>query len=427
MTGMDDTLYAGPDAMLNSTGSSVTYSDCGDGVAGSGASCNVTGGGAGGGRGSPTSPSYYDYTDAVQLAKVVSILVPVMFGAVVIVGLVGNALVVIVVLVNKQMRNTTNILIINLAIADLLFIIFCVPFTATDYSTSSWPFGDAWCRIVQYLILVCAYMSVYTLVLMSVDRYLAVVHPISSMSIRTEQNTMVAIAVMWLAILVFCIPVMMAHGNYMYVFMHKKKTQCMFLQEKYNVKAFQISFFLFGYIIPLSLISFLYVRMLNRLWQGVGVGGHISAESLRAKKRVTFMVVIVVVVFAVCWCPIHLILLLKSVDMYILSQASVYGQIVSHTLAYANSCVNPILYAFLSENFRKSFHKVISCNSRVQGDRRRRLQYEATDVRAEQTNTNNSAVTHASKLNQSQINCTVNMETNAVRFEKGATNLNSKV
>lgn len=91
--------------------------------------------------------------------------------------------VVLVVAANQQMRSTTNLLIINLAVADLLFIVFCVPFTATDYVLPFWPFGDIWCKIVQYLIVVTAYASVYTLVLMSLDRFLAVVHPITSMSV----------------------------------------------------------------------------------------------------------------------------------------------------------------------------------------------------------------------------------------------------
>ena len=56
--------------------------------------------------------------------------------------------------------------------ADLLFIIFCVPFTASDYVVGIWPFGNVWCKVVQYMVHVCAYSSVYTLVLMSVDRYL---------------------------------------------------------------------------------------------------------------------------------------------------------------------------------------------------------------------------------------------------------------
>jgi allatostatin receptor len=47
------------------------------------------------------------------------------------------------------MRNTTNVLILNLAVADLLFIVFCVPFTATDYALNYWPFGLMWCQVLS--------------------------------------------------------------------------------------------------------------------------------------------------------------------------------------------------------------------------------------------------------------------------------------
>lgn len=90
--------------------------------------------------------------------------------------------------VNQQMRSTTNLLIINLAVSDILFVIFCVPFTATDYVLPEWPFGNLWCKFVQYMIVVTCHCSVYTLVLMSFDRFLAVVHPVTSMSFRTENN-----------------------------------------------------------------------------------------------------------------------------------------------------------------------------------------------------------------------------------------------
>lgn len=56
-----------------------------------------------------------------------------------------------VVAANQQMRSTTNLLIINLAAADILFVIFCVPFTATDYVLPEWPFGDLWCKVVSVI------------------------------------------------------------------------------------------------------------------------------------------------------------------------------------------------------------------------------------------------------------------------------------
>ncbi|XP_055606216.1 allatostatin-A receptor isoform X2 [Uranotaenia lowii] len=259
------------------------------------------------------------------------------------------------------MRSTTNLLIINLAAADLLFVIFCVPFTATDYILSEWPFGILWCKFVQYMIVVTAHASAYTLVLMSLDRFLAVVHPITSMSVRTEKNAIIAITVTWFVILTTAIPVAISHGILRYPSKGEDYTACLFLHtEGYSLIAFHVSFFLSSYIVPLTLISMLYVGMLARLWKGAP-GGRVSDESRRGKRRVTRMVVVVVLAFAVCWCPIQMILVLKSLNRYEVTHVSIIVQIVAHVLAYTNSCINPVLYAFLSDNFRKAFRKVVWC------------------------------------------------------------------
>ena len=111
------------------------------------------------------------------------IIVPIVFGIIAFLGVIGNTLVIVVVLTNQQMRSTTNVLILNLAVADLLFVIFCIPFTATDYVLNEWRFGLIVCQAVQYLIYVTSYVSIYTLILMSIDRFLAVVFPVRSISI----------------------------------------------------------------------------------------------------------------------------------------------------------------------------------------------------------------------------------------------------
>lgn len=266
------------------------------------------------------------------LLKWISIVVPILFGIIVVVGFFGNALVVIVVFCNPQMRSTTNLLIINLAIADLLFITFCVPFTAWDYAFPYWPFGDAWCRIVQYLIVVCAYASIYTLVLMSLDRYLAVAHPIQSMSIRTERNAYYAIFIMWMTIFVACIPALITHGVFVDSFASSPYSVCIFLGQ-YNQSIFQVCFFLSSYVIPITIILILYMLMLKRLWFGAVPGGHMSVESVRSKRRVTRLVVVVVIIFAFCWCPIQIVLVLKSFDKYdVFNTTKLIIQITSHIL-----------------------------------------------------------------------------------------------
>uniref|UniRef100_A0A182F984 G-protein coupled receptors family 1 profile domain-containing protein n=2 Tax=albimanus section TaxID=44544 RepID=A0A182F984_ANOAL len=133
--------------------------------------------------------------------------------------------------------------------------------------------------------------------------------------------------------------------------------KCGFLEnDNFSWAAFHIAFFLSSYVVPLILISVLYMWMLSRLWRS-SVGGR-SAESKKGKKRVTRLVVIVVAAFASLWCPIQVILLLKSIDAFeTVSPFHLSLQIISHVLAYTSSCINPLLYAFLSENFRKAFRK----------------------------------------------------------------------
>uniref|UniRef100_A0A182QWV6 G-protein coupled receptors family 1 profile domain-containing protein n=1 Tax=Anopheles farauti TaxID=69004 RepID=A0A182QWV6_9DIPT len=133
---------------------------------------------------------------------------------------------------------------------------------------------------------------------------------------------------------------------------------CGFLEkDSPSWPAFHIAFLLSSYVVPLILISVLYMWMLSRLWRS-SVGGR-SAESKKGKKRVTRLVVIVVAAFASLWFPIQVILVLKSVDVFVPNtHFKISLQIVSHVLAYTSSCINPLLYAFLSENFRKAFRKV---------------------------------------------------------------------
>ena len=88
----------------------------------------------------------------------------------------------------------------------------CVPATASDYILMFWPFGLTWCRTVQYIIYVTAYVSIYTLVLMAGDRFMAVVFPVTSLSYRTITNAKIAIAATWVTPSLLVIPVWYAHN-----------------------------------------------------------------------------------------------------------------------------------------------------------------------------------------------------------------------
>jgi allatostatin A receptor len=247
-----------------------------------------------------------------RLEQTISIIVPIFFSLIGITGFVGNLLVVITVVANVQMRNTTNLLIFNLSFADLLFICFCIPFTAVDYSFGLWPFGLTWCKCVQYLIVVTCYISIYTLVLMSLDRFLAVCYPVSR--IRSERNTLISIVVLWITIFVINFPVYSSHGLHEYTDGNRNLTSCTFIENEYfSWSTFHIQMFGASYLLPLILISGLYLFMLLRLWKSNLTQ---SKESRRGKRRVTRLVLIVIACFATLWLPIQTLLLLKSFHLY---------------------------------------------------------------------------------------------------------------
>lgn len=192
---------------------------------------------------------------------------------------------------------------------------------------------------------------------MSLDRYLAVCFPVSR--VRNERNTIFSILILWFIVLIINLPVFHAHGIIEYEHNDRNLTSCTFLNDNEFMtwSTFHISFFTSSYLMPLIFISILYFLMLLRLWKSNLTQ---STESKRGKKRVTRLVLIIVACFALLWLPIQTLLLLKSMGMFqSTTHLTIALQISAHIFAYASSCINPLLYAFLSENFRKCFRKVI--------------------------------------------------------------------
>ncbi|XP_061179547.1 allatostatin-A receptor-like [Saccostrea echinata] len=87
----------------------------------------------------------------IEFERLVQRVIPVIFGLIVLLGFIGNALVITVILAKKKLQNTTNILVVSLASADLLFVVFCASFTASNYAMSYWPFGNIWCKLVNFI------------------------------------------------------------------------------------------------------------------------------------------------------------------------------------------------------------------------------------------------------------------------------------
>uniref|UniRef100_A0A8D0H671 G-protein coupled receptors family 1 profile domain-containing protein n=1 Tax=Sphenodon punctatus TaxID=8508 RepID=A0A8D0H671_SPHPU len=295
-------------------------------------------------------------SDSLEV-RAVGIIVPVVFSLIFFLGTVGNGLVLAVLLRNGQVKyNTTNLFILNLAMADLCFIVFCVPFQATIYTLDGWLFGPFACKAVHFLIYLTMYASSFTLAAVSVDRYLAIRYPLKSRDLRTSRNAAIAIIVIWSLSLLFA-------GHYLsyYQIIHYHGVSiCIPVWDDQRRKILDILTFVFGYLLPVAVVSLSYARTIKFLWTSVDPIERIS-ESRKAKRKVTKMIVAVAVLFCLCWLPHHLVILCFWFGYFPFNRATYACRLASHCLSYANSCLNPIVYALISKHFRKRFKQVFTC------------------------------------------------------------------
>ncbi|CAM9650319.1 unnamed protein product [Lampetra planeri] len=282
-----------------------------------------------------------------------AVVLPLVYFAVCAVGLAGNTLVVYVVLRYAKMKTVTNVYILNLAIADELFM-FGLPFLAIQNALSYWPFGSLACRIVMALDGVNQFTGIFCLTAMSVDRYVAVVHPARAPRWRRPLVAKTVNAAVWgLSILVALPLVVFSYTS------HAGDTCNVNWPEPAATwsTAFIVYTTALGFFGPLTVICLCYLLIVVRVKSS---GARVGAAKRRAsERRVTLMVVVVVAVFVFCWLPFYALNIANLVVALPEEPAlvKIYSTVV--VLSYANSCANPILYAFLSDNFKKSFQKAL--------------------------------------------------------------------
>uniref|UniRef100_A0A493SSL0 Mu-type opioid receptor n=1 Tax=Anas platyrhynchos platyrhynchos TaxID=8840 RepID=A0A493SSL0_ANAPP len=157
-----------------------------NGSAGGGGPCAPTGGG----------PSV-----------VTAIAIMALYSVVCVVGLFGNFLVMYVIVRYTKMKTATNIYIFNLALADALAT-STLPFQSVNYLMGTWPFGTILCKIVISIDYYNMFTSIFTLCTMSVDRYVAVCHPVKALDFRTPRNAKIVNVCNWILSSAIGLPVM---------------------------------------------------------------------------------------------------------------------------------------------------------------------------------------------------------------------------
>ena len=292
-------------------------------------------------------------------------VVPIIFALVITAGVTGNVLVLYVILTQVHMRTHTNLLLVNLACADLSFLLIGAPMTAYKYAAATWGLGQIVCKVSMYFTYVPACVTVYTLVAISAQRYVLIVNS-SSRRLQSPRSTVMLSSFIWVVMLGLNAPELFIHrvnslGTYQY---------CGLMPEA--ITPLFAAFFLVAYALPLCLICVLYLLIMGHLRRK-----RLSCAS-NAQERtahVARVVTTVVLVFGVSWLPLHVQSLVALVTR--LPDGAWYEllRILWNCMAYGNSCANPFIYTFVSREFRKAFRQAVCC---TRGSGRR---YTMTDAR----------------------------------------------
>ncbi|XP_076441094.1 cholecystokinin receptor-like [Babylonia areolata] len=359
----------------------------------------------------------YDYDVSVSTLPLNDVVVNgVGYGLVLVLGLVGNILVVVSVARYRRMHNVTNIFLLSLASADLLLVCICVPVKFTGFITFTWRLGEVMCKGVHYLQNVSIICSVLNLTGLSLERYYAILHPMRARYTCTVKLARRTVLVIWALSLIMAVPILVGQEHIM-VGERKKGYWCMEQWAGPELhQLYQLYMLLVVYLLPLTFMTANYVSICRRLWQvryqrasiraehshmvrpepsqqslmpflsptttGSAAGDACASRELRqmvrqlqkgarckrsplsedaTRKQVVKMLVAVVVLFAVCWGPILINNVLVAFG--VLEQLH-HGWLkpmrqVFWLMAYLNSSLNPIVYGFMSKNFRDSFRNTV--------------------------------------------------------------------
>ncbi|KAF5296488.1 hypothetical protein FQR65_LT01477 [Abscondita terminalis] len=301
-------------------------------------------------------------------------IVPVLFFIIFVVGVLGNGTLVVVFLRHRAMRNVPNTYILSLALADLLVIMTCVPFTSLVYTVESWPWGVTVCKLSETAKDISIGVSVFTLTALSAERYCAIVNPLRKL--HTKPLTVLCAILIWVLASICALPDAILSGLDVFVVGYNKNiTVCtpfpVRMYGKGNAKYMVVARALVYYILPLCVIACFYILMAKELhlsareMPGELQGGQGVAQA-RARKHVARMVLAFIIVFFVCFFPYHLFMLWFHLNPNAEEEYDDFWhalRIIGFCLSFLNSCVNPITLYCVSGVFRQHFNHYLCCRS----------------------------------------------------------------
>ncbi|XP_045160128.1 allatostatin-A receptor-like [Mercenaria mercenaria] len=352
----------------------------------------------------------YNYTDSIDhlpLTEFVPMIT--VYTLIGMLGIVGNLLVIFSIIKVKRMRSITNLFLLSLASADLLLVCVCVPAKAIASYSYTWRLGFFMCKFVYYIQTVSMIGSALTLTVMSIERFIAIRHPLKARSLCTKRHARIVIISTWITSFATAVPTIFAIEYREIIGRYQTAVWChkYWLEKPMFGKVFELYMLVLILVIPFAVMIITYTWIANIIWHvatrradmrsgscisdasgdkplltpatvaqikppivpitsplSVGPTTRASTDDDKTRRQVVMMLMVVVVLFAVCWTPIlvnNVLVAFEHMDYLSMGYLKPL-RMVFHLLSYANSCVNPFVYAFMSKNFRDGFKQsILTC------------------------------------------------------------------
>ncbi|XP_065113598.1 trace amine-associated receptor 13c-like [Paramisgurnus dabryanus] len=269
-----------------------------------------------------------------------------------------NLLVIISISHFKKLHTPTNLLILSLAVADLLVGLIVMPLEASKLIETCWYFGDNFCGLYSIFVGLLLAASLSHLILIAVDRYVAVCQPLHYPRTITTTKTIMSICICWFCSTAYNTALISSsrHSD-----LHKTNV-C------YGVCTFTVSYawrvtdLVVSLLLPCTVIITLYMRIFYVAHQQVKVinsllkgGKHVMKGSLRRKteSKVALTLGIIVTVYLLCWIPYFILFPIENTEMISTTSVLLW-------MLYINSAVNPIIYALFYPWFKMSVKHIIT-------------------------------------------------------------------
>ncbi|XP_006814962.1 galanin receptor 2a-like [Saccoglossus kowalevskii] len=273
-------------------------------------------------------------------------------------GINGNLLVILVIRKIRPMRPVTKYYITSLAVADLLASVFFLPYPYGEVPSGIG--GEILCRL-WYSDAILYYFfaaSTYNLVLVTLERYWAIIYPVKHLTMFTEQKAKLSLTLLWILTLIL---------EFFTVFLNDYQDGVCILEWPTGAALILLGIWIFlsEYALPLVIMFVAYYRILrylrerNRSMQNGSQNG-IASAFVRAKVHVVKMLYVVTVLFGLLWAPNHITHLLFTFGV---QNPYEEAREVVILIGFCNSCVNPFVYGFSNPLFRKTLKRMVSCVS----------------------------------------------------------------